>query len=197
MLARLTLVFLFSAISIVTLAQGEIVAGYGIFAANEASGDYSRPSFLQTTTLASSSSYEVEGKGPWMLGFKYEVTPNITFGILGVYSVTNAIYNETVVRNGIESSTSQKVVSNQYSSLVHVSYSWWDYDLLTFYSSVAAGVSYGVFKNSSESIRVNKYAPAYQINALGVRAGAQFGVFLELGYGYAGVANVGLSLYLK
>jgi hypothetical protein len=35
--------------------------------------------------------------------------------------------------------------------------------------------------------------PTFQITPFGVRAGKQTGVFAEIGYGYKGIINLGLS----
>ena len=47
---------------------------------------------------------------------------------------------------------------------------------------------------SSVSGSINRIA--YQINAIGIRVGNNIGGFLELGYGYKGIVNMGVSIQL-
>jgi len=48
--------------------------------------------------------------------------------------------------------------------------------------------------NPATSGSINRIA--YQINAIGIRIGNNIGGFLELGYGYKGIVNVGFSVQL-
>lgn len=69
------------------------------------------------------------------------------------------------------------------------------------YSGVGLGFTYGTEEFTSgnpgfESNTGDISGIAYQVNAVGVRYGKKFGGYLELGYGYKGLLNLGLSLQL-
>ncbi len=70
------------------------------------------------------------------------------------------------------------------------------------YSGLGIGYSFGKEKltnptesgSQSTSGTINRIA--YQINVMGIRIGDNIGGFVELGYGYKGIVNVGLSIQL-
>lgn len=197
MLVRLAILFILIANAATSFAQGEFIAGYGIFSSGEIGSDSFKPSVTSITTLDGDYNTFTNGIGPWVVGYKYEMSEKFSLGVLGVVSTFKTNYFGNTLHEGLAVDSKQSVSTNQLSTLARVYYSWIRFDNLTIYSSMAAGISYGNFRNSSENIHTQKFAPAYQANVLGIRAGGRLGAYLELGYGYAGVANVGVSLYLK
>jgi hypothetical protein len=83
----------------------------------------------------------------------------------------------------------------------------WDYryvnqGLIQVYSGLGLGFTYATEKltpppeTSTNSSNGNISSIAYQLNAVGVRLGKKYSGFIELGYGYKGIINVGFSVQL-
>ncbi len=71
-------------------------------------------------------------------------------------------------------------------------------DLIQAYSGISIAYTsqthdYTLPPNSVVSESSNDNYVGFQVNALGIRVGRKLAGFLELGFGYRGVANVGLS----
>lgn len=177
-------------------AQGEFVAGYGLFSSGEVDNTFYTPSSSSIITLSENTNSHSDALGPWMVGYKYGVGTKIAVGVIGVVSSMRTNYFGGKESNGVLMDDRQRVLSTQYSTLVRMYYSWVKVRNLNIYSGLAAGICYENAKNSTENRYMDKFTPAYQANLLGIRVGGTLGAYLELGYGYAGVANVGLSLYL-
>ena len=81
-------------------------------------------------------------------------------------------------------------------------YRYQNVNKVQLYSGIGIGYSMGneTLTPSGESGKtavsgsINRIA--YQINAIGIRIGDNIGGFLELGYGYKGIVNAGLSIQL-
>lgn len=177
-------------------AQGEFVAGYGLFSSVEVDNTFYSPSVSKIVTLDEQYNSHSDALGPWVIGYKHAFGRNFAVGLLGVVASMRTNYFGEKDENGSVVEAKQRVLSTQYSTLVRMYYSWINVRNLNVYSSLAAGLSYESAKNSTESKYLDKFSPAYQANLLGIRVGSKLGAYLELGYGYAGVASVGLSLYL-
>ena len=65
-------------------------------------------------------------------------------------------------------------------------------NIVQLYSGLSAGVS--VFTQSDSSQSDSKTIFAFQVNVIGLRVGHKFGGFFELGFGYDGIINAGLSV---
>ena len=66
------------------------------------------------------------------------------------------------------------------------------------YSGLGVGVTAGKEQFTAEAAGMNSnnrtmILPGYQINLAGVRFGKRLGVYLELGYGYKGIMNIGIA----
>ena len=70
------------------------------------------------------------------------------------------------------------------------------------YSGLGLGFTYGTEKltpsqeSGKPSATGDISSVAYQLNAVGVRLGKKFAGYVEFGYGYKGIVNIGLSLQL-
>jgi hypothetical protein len=81
-------------------------------------------------------------------------------------------------------------------------YRYQNFKKIQLYSGVGLGFSLGNETltpppdsgNSSSSGSINRLA--YQINVIGIRLGKDVGGFIELGYGYKGIVNAGLSVQI-
>lgn len=174
-------------------AQSEIVAGYGIFSAQEVKHICSTSYSSNVVTLKGSIDSYVEGRGPWVLGYKYRFNETISAGVVGAYSSTRVSYYLTNIP--IDSEGERQVVrTSYYAAMARLSFTWFKVRNMLAYSEFSGGSSYSTAKNRSESIVEKKLSLAYQVNAIGFRLGGKLGAYLELGYGDAGIANVGMSL---
>lgn len=83
----------------------------------------------------------------------------------------------------------------------------WDYryfnrNAIQIYSGLGLGYTYGTEKltppaeSASAASTGDISGLAYQFNAIGVRLGKKYAFFLELGYGYKGIINLGFSVQL-
>ncbi len=83
----------------------------------------------------------------------------------------------------------------------------WEYryvnqGLIQVYSGLGLGYTYGTEKLSPPSELGTPEATgdissiAYQLNAVGVRLGKKYAGFVEFGYGYKGIVNIGFSVQL-
>ena len=63
------------------------------------------------------------------------------------------------------------------------------------YSGAGFGVRlrHGTYIEGEETDTLNKALPTFHINALGLRFGRNIAFFVEIGAGYKGVLNAGLS----
>lgn len=73
--------------------------------------------------------------------------------------------------------------------------------MVQMYSGIGLGYAYVKESldpsNEEQSVTHNSFNDfAYQINLIGLRLGRKYGGFLELGYGYKGIVNLGFSLQL-
>lgn len=177
-------------------AQSELIAGYGMFSSGEIDNTFNSSNVKPILDFSNDYKAYASGLGPWHIGFKYNFNKNLAVGVIGVVSTIRTSYFGSKLQNGLQVDSKQTVFSSQYSTMVRAYYSWIHIKNLNIYSSLACGVSYQNYKNTSENRYMNKFSVAYQANALGFRAGNRLGAFLELGYGYAGIANIGLSFYL-
>jgi hypothetical protein len=82
-----------------------------------------------------------------------------------------------------------------YMGAVELDYRWVMKPGFQLYSGVGFGVRLrrGTYTAGEETDTVNKALPTFHLNALGLRFGRAVGFFLELGGGYKGALNAGLS----
>lgn len=72
-----------------------------------------------------------------------------------------------------------------------VSYAFYRRQSMQIYSGAALGI--GFMKLKSEQVEHRFRKPAYQLTALGLRAGKKLAFTLEAGYGYQGILAMGLA----
>lgn len=78
---------------------------------------------------------------------------------------------------------------------VELDYRWVMKPGFQLYSGVGFGVRYrrGTYTTGEMTDTVNKALPTFHLNALGMRFGRTVGFFIEVGGGYKGALNAGLS----
>lgn len=93
----------------------------------------------------------------------------------------------------------QGVIDRQFiTASFELQYRYVNNGFFQMYSGIGVGLIAGKERFTSEIEGVNSdsrnmFLPGYQLNLAGVRFGKRLGVYLELGYGYKGIMNIGIS----
>ncbi len=184
------LVFVLALCSLAFFAKAqskwEVRAGYGLASAQEiVDGLADMTTSLGSLGTARSStdlSY-----GPILVGVNYFPMPKLSVGLQ---------YSNTKMNNDI---TLESGGMSNYENLYHVIMARSDYYYSTgfvqVYSGLGAGVSFSKSSPTKQTTGSESKSTdfAYQVNAIGARVGRTIGVFGELGFGYNGVLNLGIS----
>ena len=122
-------------------------------------------------------------------GYRYNITDRIKIGLdvgyLRINGDLRVTHNDTGEKSIIKQTT------NYYAVLPSGQVSYYKKGIVNLYGSVNAGVIFGNSKRNSETTTTTAFA--YQVNPIGIRVGKQWGGYAELGYGYKGFANIGMS----
>jgi len=86
---------------------------------------------------------------------------------------------------------------NSYTIFFEFYYRYINSPTVQIYSGAALGISY-INENfypsdGSASSQNSSFVPAYQLSVIGIRIGRNLAGFIEFGYGYKGIINLGLS----
>lgn len=67
--------------------------------------------------------------------------------------------------------------------------------ILSMYSGVEIGAAMILWKDrqGNTTLYDNGFSAAFHVNAFGIRVGKQLGAYMEWGYGFRGVVNIGIS----
>jgi opacity protein-like surface antigen len=126
--------------------------------------------------------------GMFELGYRYNINDRVKVGADFSYLRLEDTFKATtanaknVTRN-----------TNYLMGLATIEFSYIKTSLLNFYGSGGAGIISGSTKETGSSYSNKEAAFAYQINPAGLRVGKKFGAFVEVGYGYKGIATAGLN----
>lgn len=118
------------------------------------------------------------------LGYNFFFTPSLSLGVYGGISYSSAeVYNSDrwLYRSEVTSYTFQ----------IAGTWTYWEKRAMECSSAVYLGISYLDESHDRDSIKF-----AYHITAFRFRYGETIGGFAELGFGYRGLVNVGLSVKL-
>lgn len=125
------------------------------------------------------------------LGYKYSISKHFSLGAMFVYEqiTTDVKYTDDVIA---------KTTNETYTIAIESDIRYVSKEHFQMYSGLGFGYTIGKQKynsNSSSDPDYNDNVDLYnfQIIALGVRAGKSFGGFAELGFGYKGLLNLGIS----
>jgi len=136
------------------------------------------------------------------IGYNFSVTPHLSFGLHGGFSWSQTdVY--TTEENGKPVKEYLTYVSSikNWTAMASCNFAWWQEGSMELSSSLYLGASF-----IDETLTENKYPAwdkeddrvmlAYHVSAAKFRFGETVGGFVELGYGYRGILNVGLSIKL-
>ena len=164
-----------------------IMAGFGV------------PNFA-----AASLSNVDEKFGPYQIGYKYFMTDKFSIGLMYNYSSAKTTNMIGVNNNGDNYTYNYAVTFNTF--LAQLDYSWYNRPSHNWYSGLSLGT---VNVNAKATVTLgNGLAPeftsassglAYHITAVGYHGniGKNFGLYSELGFGYNGLLNAGLTYSFK
>ncbi len=190
----ITLLILSGILQIAGFAQNkrhEIVAGYGM-ASHQTFKEITVNLAVTILTVGNVNTVYQSGSGTFYLGYRYHISKHFSMGIDAAYQ---SILEE--VRNSDERVGNLKRKYITTTALTNISYI--NRPAFQLYSTISAGyiqgkAYYTPVEGEDESMTDGFFG--FQVNPVGIRFGRTFGGFVELGYGYKGVLNFGLSVKL-
>ncbi|QIL41884.1 hypothetical protein G7074_23020 [Pedobacter sp. HDW13] len=182
----LLLVLLIGFTNLVRAQKFEIYGAYGLGSAQEIIDGLSDMG-TSLITGGNASSTTSHGFGPIIVGANYYLTARLTAGVL--YSNTSS---KSTVSAGSTAGSDYKNTYNVF--MARTDYRYVN-KTIQLYSGISLGASIAKTKpeNGNSTNTASSTDFAYQVNALGIRAGKNIGAFAELGFGYNGIINVGIS----
>ncbi|MEO6176428.1 MAG: outer membrane beta-barrel protein [Flavobacterium circumlabens] len=126
--------------------------------------------------------------GMFEAGYRYAVKERVKVGADISY-----MKSEDTFTANIANAKSVTRNTNYIMALVMGEYSYIKTPLLNFYGSGGLGILSGSTKETGGSYSHSEVGFAYQINPAGLRVGKKLGGFVELGYGYKGIATAGIN----
>ena len=170
--------------------HNEISAGYGIVTSDEAMGVTS--SILTTIlTLANANRQNMHWTGTYVLGYKFRAGKMFPLGIsVGYERMTSDLVDKDQTLVGKEQGQYITIMAEGAIRYVNE-------HIFQMYSGLAAGytlASSDITLESGEDSDTDHFDHFnFQVNVIGIRLGTTVGGFLELGFGYKGIVNLGLS----
>lgn len=131
------------------------------------------------------------GTGAILLGYRYSVGDKLTIGFDGSYTKLK----DVLKFDGKEVGNLDKYF---YTIAPYIAYNYVKKGNLSMYSGI--GLGYAFVKDAyttddgDEIENIGEFA--FHLNAFGVRYGKNIGGYVEVGYGYKGIVNLGISLKL-
>ena len=207
----ITVIVLALTASAVAGAQTGRVRDSEYFPRNEVYVQYGTPSVIELTTMLNSEyrSEDYDGdsrnhkfSGIAAVGYNFFVHPRVSIGLdfgYGYGSADMYITDSEMMPISEPIFVCRSTISS-YSAHISASYTYWQQGPVECSGSLYLGVSY-----QDESIvqgNEDYFIPeandrlrfSYHITAVKFRYGETFGGFAELGFGYRGLVNVGLSI---
>ncbi|TRX37946.1 hypothetical protein FNW52_03335 [Flavobacterium sp. ZT3R18] len=128
-----------------------------------------------------------QGTGAIGLEYLYDITPRISLKGGFVYEKVGKDIIIAKVKSG-------RMEDSYYTVLAGADFNYFQKKTVKLYSGVSGGVSVNHHEYAGQTDTTNLVA--YQVDAIGVRFGNKFGGFVNLGFGYKGILNAGLSYKL-
>lgn len=169
--------------------QHEVSLSYGGLPVVDMLGYYEN---YFTPSASQASLYDDKGKfGAFNISYLFY--PDENWGLGLVYSYTNS--DKLILNN-------KKIAGDFYNSFHSIcpsfKYNWYNYNFITLYSRVNAGVAIATTKASYISQKQVEQKTAtkaffmYQVSPIGIEVGRQVAGFVEVGFGHMGTAMAGL-----
>ena len=144
-----------------------------------------------------------ESSGPIGFGFKYFLTENWSVGLM--YNSSSVTTEKVNINDGMGNDFDYSFGVSFNTFLTQVDYTWKNHENYSLYSGIGIGyvdvtadVNFNVNSGTAdESIKFSatESTAAYHLTAIGANSKliGGLGVYAELGYGYNGIFNGGLS----
>lgn len=169
--------------------QHEVSLSYGGLPVVDLLGYYEN---YFTPSASQASLYDDKGKfGAFNISYLFY--PDENWGLGLVYSYTNS--DKLILNN-------KKIAGDFYNSFHSIcpsfKYNWYNYNFITLYSRVNAGIAIATTKASYISQKQVEQKTAtkaffmYQVSPIGIEVGRQVAGFVEAGFGHMGTVMAGL-----
>jgi hypothetical protein len=191
LISGLVLLCIFYSVTFAQNKKHEIVAGYGM-ASHQTFKEITVNLAVTLATVGYVNTVYQNGSGTFYLGYRYHLTKGIHLGIDAAYQKINED-----VKNQEELIGKLK---REYFTLSAISnFSYINKPAFQMYSTLSLGYIQGngyytPIEGEKDSESTGLFG--FQVNALGFRFGQNIGGFVEIGYGYKGILNFGLSVKL-
>lgn len=194
-----------------SMAQINRVRDFEYFPRNEVYVQYGTPSVVELSTILSSE-YQSKGykgdsrnhkfSGIVAFGYNFYVLPMLSFGIDADFGYGSAdMYITDSDMHPIQDPIFVcRTTVKSYSAHLSASYTYWQQGPMECSGALYLGVTYkdeSVVNGNTDYFvpePVDRLHFSYHITAVKFRYGETFGGFAELGFGYRGLVNVGLSI---
>lgn len=192
---RICLIYVFTSLFLIQLHaetpqlgfnKHEVRAGVGFWGSNEFISSYSDVATIGLTGGMYSVSNE-KTSGDYSLTYRYSLKKRFSVGASLVYSNLK----EDLYSNG---DYSGKSTNNYFTIAPEIEYRYVDADIFKMYMFAGAGLTINnqeVTTDGKASVSNTPYFN-FQISPLCIRLGKAFGFYLETGFGYKGIMNLGL-----
>ncbi len=186
LLGILTVTSMFAQESVSDFKKNELRGGTGLWSSNEL---ISNLSDLLSTSL-SGSTYSVSNEktvGNFSLAYRYGLNRRLSVGGTLAYSLLKSDVN-------FEGSKTGTSANNYFTAAPEVEYKYLYTKNFRLYGFAGAGLSVNrqkVEENGKTSIDYNPFFN-FQVSPLCVQVGNNFGLYVEVGFGYNGIINAGL-----
>ncbi|MBL7102697.1 MAG: hypothetical protein ISS18_00030 [Bacteroidales bacterium] len=169
----------------------EIVLGYGV-GTHYAIVEEMANILGVVITLGTFNAEFESGTGAILLGYRYSAGEKFSIGIDGSY---------TKIKDNLKIQGKQvgNLEKEFYTIAPYVAYNYIKKEKIRLYSGIGLGYTFGKDKYTTddggdETKNIGEFA--FHINAFGVRFGKNIGGYVEVGYGYKGLVNLGVSFTL-
>jgi hypothetical protein len=126
---------------------------------------------------------EVKSSGAYSLSYRYFPSRQWGIGITGVFEKIDVHYTNPAAKSTF----------NTFAMLVNGQFNYIMKPRFDLYSRLGAGICNF---NQTGGGNTNDNIFAFQVTAIGVRAGGVFNTFIEAGFGFEGLLHAGISLRL-
>jgi hypothetical protein len=173
------------------LLKNEFYAAYGGGSIQEI-GSAFEDIFMQILTFTEGDSKLIGPTGPIIIGYKRVFWDHLGLGILASYTSINSEYRKHSDNTLIYSLKNKFITVMGRMDVYYVTNEWVQMYSGGSFGAVNCKGTLNVTSSPPEQDN-NETTPAYQINVFSLRVGKNFGGFLELGFGYNGIINGGIS----
>jgi len=170
--------------------KNEIRLGYGVLTAPEMANSLMSvwPAIGMTIWKDTISDYNCSFYGVLSLEYKRYIKPWVSVGIsLSVNPISTLI----------KTKHDKELTWNYYliNVLPRLDFQYVNKGIFSMYSGIQAGATVILWQDREGSTNLTDTGVgfAYHVNAFGMRIGKEFGAYMEWGFGFRGIVNVGIS----